>query len=115
MSAAQTPPTRIAAGLPNGSGAAAVLAAGVGSLAVALIAIAADQIASVKMAMAFYRPSGPLSGVTTTAVIVWLVVWAILEIRWRKKDVRIGRIAAVALVLVALSVLLTFPPIADLF
>jgi len=63
------------AGLPNGSGAAAILAAGIGSFMVAVLAIAADNSAAVKSLLNFYRPSGPLSGVTTTAVLVWLIAW----------------------------------------
>lgn len=101
--------------VPNGSGAAAVLAAGIGSFTLASLAIAADQIAGVKSAMVFYKPTGPLSGVTTVAVVVWLLVWAILEGLWRKRTVALGRISAAAVALLVLALLLTFPPIADLF
>jgi D-alanyl-lipoteichoic acid acyltransferase DltB (MBOAT superfamily) len=101
--------------LPNGSGAAAVLAAGIGSLMVAVFAIAADQISSVKRMMVFYKPTGPLSGVTTCAVVIWLVVWMVLDRRWRTRDVALGKIVTVAMTLLGLSVLLTFPPVADLF
>jgi len=45
--------------LSNGSGAAAILSAGIGSFAVALIAIAADQSVFVKGLFAFYKPAGP--------------------------------------------------------
>lgn len=101
--------------LPNGSGAAALLAAGIGSLVLAVLAIAADQIAWLKSAMIFYKPTGPLSGVTASAIVVWLLVWVVLERLWRSKDVALGRICAAALVLTALGLLLTFPPLADLF
>jgi hypothetical protein len=101
--------------LPNGSGAAAILAAGIGSFMVAVLAIAADQFASIKRLMVFYKPTGPLSGVTTSAILFWLIAWAILEWRWRKRTVALGRINAVALVLLGLSLLLTFPPLADQF
>jgi D-alanyl-lipoteichoic acid acyltransferase DltB (MBOAT superfamily) len=103
------------AALPNGSGAAAVLAAGIGSLMVAVFALLADQISSLKQMMVFYKPTGPLSGVTTCAVVIWLVVWMVLDRRWRKRDVALGRIVTVAVTLLGLSVLLTFPPVADLF
>jgi hypothetical protein len=43
------------------------------------------------------------------------VAWAILEARWRKRDVDISRVNAVAFALLGLGLLLTFPPIADLF
>lgn len=106
---------KISEAIPNGSGAAALLAAGIGSFALAVLAIAADQIAPVKNAMIFSKPTGPLSGVTTTAAFIWLVAWAVLEGRWRKKTVGTGRIAAASLVLLVLALLLTFPSLADLF
>ena len=99
---------------PNGAGAAAVLAAGIGSLAVAVFAIAADKAASIKSLMNFYRPTGPLSGVTTCAIVVWLVAWALLHWRWSWRNVQAGRVTVAAFILLLLSLLLTFPPIADL-
>jgi hypothetical protein len=99
----------------NGGGAAALLAAGIGSFALAMLAIAGDQIAAVKNAMIFSRPTGPLSGVTTTAILIWLAAWAVLEWRWRKKTVAMGRVAWAAAGLLVLALLLTFPPVADLF
>jgi hypothetical protein len=101
--------------MPNGSGAAAILSAGIGAFLVASLAMLADKSASIKSMMNFYKPTGPLSGVTTTAILVWLGVWAVLEFRWRARAVPIGRVVAVALTLLALSLLLTFPPVGDLF
>ena len=100
--------------LTNGSGAAAILAAGVGSFALAILAVAGDKSAAVKSSLAFYKPTGPLSGVTTTAILIWLVTWLLLHWSWRRKTVAMGRINIVALVLLGLSLLLTFPPIVDL-
>jgi hypothetical protein len=99
---------------PNGGAAAAVLAAGLGSFLVSVFAILADKIAAVKAVMVFYKPTGPLSGVTTCAIVGWLLVWLVLHMLWRSRMVDMGRIRTVALVLLILSVLLTFPPVADL-
>jgi hypothetical protein len=107
--------SEISAVLPNGSGAAAILAAGIGSFAVAAFAIAADKSAFVKNLFVFYKPSGALSGETTVAILLWLAAWAILDRRWRKRTVSLRRINVIALGLLSLSVLLTFPPIGDLF
>jgi len=107
--------TSTSVGLPNGSGAAALLAAGIGSFVLAVLAIAGDQIAAFGKSMIFYKPTGPLSGVTTSAIAVWLVVWAVLDARWRKRSLSLARVGTAALLLLALSLLLTFPPIADLF
>ncbi len=101
--------------ITNGSGAAALLAAAVGSLALACLAVAADKSVAVKSALNFYKPTGPLSGVTTSAIVLWLLLWALLDRRWSNKTVAVNRVSAVALVLLGLSFLLTFPPIVDLF
>jgi hypothetical protein len=99
---------------PNGAGAAAVLAAGIGSFLVAVFAILADKAPSIKSVMNFYKPTGPLSGVTTCAIVVWLGVWLILHRRWHWRNIP-ARSNTIALILLFLSLLLTFPPIADLF
>ena len=101
--------------LTNGSGAAAILSAGVGCFALAVLALAGDKSTLIKSSLVFYKPTGPLSGVTTTAILIWLFTWGILEWRWRKTTVAAGRINTVALALLGLSLILTFPPIVDLF
>jgi hypothetical protein len=101
--------------ISNGFGAAAILSAGIGSFAVAFFAIAADRSASVKNLFFFYKPTGALSGVTTVAILLWLAAWVILDWRWRKRTVSLRRINIIALVLLGLSLLLTFPPVGDLF
>jgi hypothetical protein len=100
--------------IPNGSGAAAILSAGIGSFAVALFTIVADKSAYAKNLFVLYKPTGPLSGVTAAAILLWLAVWATLEWRWRKRAVALSRINIIAFVLLGLSLLLTFP-VADLF
>jgi len=100
---------------PNGAGAAAVLAAGIGSFLVAVLAILADKVASIKSLMNLYKPTGPLSGVTTCAMVAWLAAWALLHWRWSWRNVAVGRVTAAAFILLFLGLLLTFPPIADLF
>ncbi len=115
MSASSSSPAPQVRNFPNGGGAAAVLSAGIGSLCVAVFAILADQFAAMKSLMNFYKPTGPLSGVTTCAIVVWLAAWFILHARWRNRNLALARINAAAFVLLILGLLLTFPPIADLF
>lgn len=99
----------------NGSGAAAILSAAVASFALAMLALAGDKFAAVKNSLIFYKPTGPLSGVTDIAIMIWLVLWLVLEMRWRKRRVALGPICVASFVLLGLSFLLTFPPIADIF
>lgn len=100
---------------PNGGGAAAVLAAGIGSFLLSVFAILGDQSAFFKKLFVFYKPTGPLSGVATCAIIIWLLVWLILHRRWQRRMLAMRRVSTAALVLLILALLLTFPPIADLF
>lgn len=113
MSAQSSSPAPNAQAFPNGAGSAALLAAGIGSFMVALLALVADKVTAFKNMMIFYKPTGPLSGVTTCALLVWLLCWWILERRWSRRAVS-ARVSVAALVLLGLSLLLTFPPIADL-
>ena len=60
--------TRQQKDLTNGPAAAAILASGIGSLALGLSTTLAQAIAPVKEALNFYDPAGSLSGETTVAV-----------------------------------------------
>jgi len=100
--------------LRNGSGAAAVLAAGAGCFVLAVLAFAGDKSSEIKNLLNWYKPTGALSGVTSGAIVVWVLVWLALELRWRNRDVAVGRACAAALGLLGLSLLLTFPPLVDL-
>ncbi|MGD0345703.1 MAG: hypothetical protein ABSA85_03050 [Terracidiphilus sp.] len=115
MSAQNTSASAPSATRPNGAGAAAILAAGIGAFLLAVFAILADQSAAIKSLMIFWKPTGPLSGVTTCAIMLWLAVWAILHARWHNQNVVLTRVNAAAFALLILGLLLTFPPIADLF
>ena len=76
--------------LPNGPAAAAILSAGMGSALLGILALAGDASKAVAKLLNFYAPSGPLSGVTTVAILVWLVTWFILGARWRTRTVAMG-------------------------
>ena len=98
----------------NGSGAAAILAAGVGSFVFALLALAGDKSAAVKSSLVFYKPTGALSGVSDVAILIWIVVWVGLELMWRRKTVRLGAVCGWSFAMLVLGFLLTFPPVVDL-
>ena len=97
----------------NGSGAAAVLSAGIGSFALAVLAFIGDKSALFKSHLSFYQPTGPLSGVTTIAILIWLVTWGILEWRWHNRTLPMKRINLIALALLGSALVLTFPPFVD--
>ena len=100
--------------IPNGPGGAAILAAGIGCATMGILALAGDASDAVNKAMNFYNPTGALSGVTTLAILAWLVSWFVLNRLWHDSTVPMLKINVVAFALLAVGFLLTFPPFMDL-
>lgn len=100
--------------IPSGPAAAAILSVGAASCALGILALVADGSKAAGRWLMFYRASGPLSGVSTVAILVWLGIWFVLAKRWRGKNVDLGKTNALAFFLLACGLLLTFPPFTDL-
>jgi hypothetical protein len=93
----------------NGTAMAAFLAAGIGAFAMGAIVLLNE--AGLFAAPSLYAPAGGVTGRTTLAAIVWLIAWGVLHTRWKTRNIAPGRVYAVTLILVALGVLGTFPPV----
>lgn len=100
--------------IPNGAGAAAILAAGIGCGAVGILAFAGDASDAIGKLLNFYNPTGTLSGVTTVAIVVWVVAWFILDRLWSGRTVSATGVNVLAFVGLIIGFLLTFPPFMDL-
>lgn len=100
--------------IPNGPGAAAVLAAGIGCAAIGILDLAGDASEAIGRLLNFYNPTGTLSGVTTVAIIVWLVTWFALNRLWHTRTVAMAKVTVAAFALLVVGFLLTFPPFMDL-
>lgn len=98
-----------AADKPEGPVAAAILAAGIGALALGVLTTLAEASAPIKEFLNLYDPVGPLSGKTTGAIVIWLVAWLVLHLIYRTKPVESRLALTVSLVLIALGVIGTFP------
>lgn len=94
---------------PEGPVAAAILAGGVGALALGILTTVAEASTAFKDFLTVSDPVGPLSGKTIGAVVIWLVSWVVLHMMYRDKAVESRTPLTVALVLIALGVLGTFP------
>jgi hypothetical protein len=94
---------------PEGPIAAAVLAGGIGCFVLGLLTTLAEANASIKDWLNWNDDVGPLSGKTGLTVIVWLIVWAILHVIYRGRRFETRRALVIALILIALGVLGTFP------
>jgi len=101
--------------IPSGPAAAAMIGAGIGSLAIGILTTAAEASEALKNSLNLYNPVGPLSGKTLGGMAVWLIAWLILHAIWKDKEINLRSAFTWALVLIGLGVLLTFPPFFVLF
>lgn len=90
-----------------------MLSAGIGIAVLGVLTITGDKSAAIKSAMIFYKPTGPLSGVTTVAILAWFLSWVMLHVIWSKRDISLKRIVYASFTLLVLGLLLTFPPFID--
>jgi hypothetical protein len=98
----------------NGGAAAAVLAVAIGSFVLGVCALVGDASPVVAHLLNVWNPTGPLSGVTALAIIAWLMAWFALARAWSGRSLQLRRINLLALVLISVGLLLTFPPFMDL-
>jgi len=101
----------------NGPVSAALLAGGIGSAAMGLITLIYeinDKSAFAK-AMAWNKGVGGLSGKSSLAIIIFFVSWAILHYLWKDKETDFARIPSIAIALLIVGLLGTFPPVWHLF
>ena len=100
---------------PEGPISAAIIAGGVGALALGIVTTLAEASTRVSDGLEWSTRVGPLSGKTIVAVIVWLVAWGVLHLIFRKRPFETSGALIIALVLIALGVLGTFPEFFQLF
>jgi hypothetical protein len=94
---------------PEGPIAAAVIAGGIGAAALGVFTTLAEASTGVKNWLQWSDAVGPLSGKVLMALLVWLVAWALLYLALRNKPYETRRALTIALVLIGLGVLGTFP------
>jgi hypothetical protein len=94
---------------PEGPIAASIIAGGIGAAALGLFTTLAEASTDIHDWLDWDADVGPLSGKTIMAVIVWLVAWAVLHVVYRSRPYETRRAFIIAVVLIALGVLGTFP------
>jgi hypothetical protein len=85
----------------------------IGCAAMGILAFAGDASDAIGKFLN-YNPTGTLSGVTTLAILAWLVSWFVLSRLWAHSNVAIGRVNLSAFIPLLVGFLLTFPPFMDL-
>lgn len=97
------------------SAVAALLAAGIGCLAMGIVTTLSEALKPVADMLNLYKPTGPLSGKSLAAIVVWLFAWAAASRLAQKKQINVGRWLTFAFISVGIGLVMTFPPFFDLF
>ncbi|MEX0600627.1 MAG: hypothetical protein WD423_12525 [Rhodothermales bacterium] len=95
--------------IANGAAMAAYLSAGIGSFAMGFVVLL-NSIGLFPFP-ALYAPAGGVTTRTTAAVLLWLGAWVLLHRRWKAREIDSRKVLRTTLALIALGVLLTFPPL----
>jgi hypothetical protein len=95
---------------PNGPVAAALIAGGVGSAAIGTVTLLTQANANLANSLAWYMPAGSLSGQIGIGLIAYFASWIMLHLTLRGRNVNFARAMTVALLLLVLGLLGTFPP-----
>jgi hypothetical protein len=98
---------------PNGPVSAALLAGGIGSAAFGLITLVYElnDTSVFAKSLNWYNPTGGLSGKSTLGVVAFFLTWAILHYLWKDKETNFPRISSIAIALLVVGLLCTFPPV----
>lgn len=105
----------------TGPAVAALIAVGVGLIALAVSHLLAELSIPLKDAihaigkawMPGAQGIGPYSGKETIALVAWLGMWALLHGLWRRREVPIVTGAAILLVLLGVATTLLWPPVTE--
>ena len=99
----------------DGAALAAILSAGLGCAAIGLMVVLAEAIPPIKEMLNWWSPAGPLTGKTGVGVIVWIVSWIFLHQIWRRREIAFRKIWLLALLLIVVGWIGTFPPVFEFF
>jgi len=100
---------------PEGPVAAAVIAGGVGVLALGIFTTLSEMSTTIGDLLNLYNPVGSLSGKTVFAVVIWLVTWAVLHRVYGDRGFETRKTLTLALIGIALGTLGTFPVFFEAF
>ncbi|MBW4437799.1 MAG: hypothetical protein KME04_11730 [Pleurocapsa minor GSE-CHR-MK-17-07R] len=94
---------------------AAMIASGIGSLVLGLAIILSEVSAGIKTFLTWNSGVGSLSGKTGVSIIAFVVGWAVLHFVFKSRPISLMTSFIITVVLVALGLLLTFPPVFLMF
>lgn len=110
-----TPLERATESKPNGPAVAVTIATGIGALVLGIFTLLSEASEGVHEFLEFSERVGPLSGKTVFGTAAFLLSWGGLHVALRDRELPWRVAIATFLVLLAIGLLLTFPPFFQLF
>lgn len=96
-----------------------ILASGIGCAIFGFFVTLSESNGSVKQALTIMNSVGPLSGKVIISFSLWIVVWVILHIKMKNKQLNHHKVYKLSFSFILLGLLGTFPPfyqmVAELF
>jgi hypothetical protein len=99
----------------SGQAVAALISSGIGTLFIGLMTTGAEASAGLKEFLKWSDPVGPLSGKIGVSLIVWLISWIVMHQLFKDKESNLARAFTITLILIALGIVFTFPPVFEAF
>jgi hypothetical protein len=98
---------------PNGPAAAALLAGGIGSAIFGLVTVIneTNSASAFSKSLVWVKSVGGLSGKSSLGIIAFFLAWAILAFLWKGKEVKFNTVSFIALGMLGVGLLFTFPPV----
>src|SRR5512133_4040632 len=90
---------------PSGPAAAAILAAGIGTLVLGIMTTWAEASTGFADSLQWNDRVGPLSGKTIISAIAYFGAWGVLHLLWRRSNPPLQRIVWITVFLIALGVI----------
>ena len=100
---------------PNGPVAAVMLATGIGTVVLGLMTLLSEASEGIHEFLEWSERVGPLSGKTILGAGAFLVSWGGLHLALRGKEVAWRPVITATIVMIAIALVLTFPPFFQLF
>lgn len=92
-----------------------MVSAGIGCALIGIATVLAEAYPSVKEALNWWNPAGPLTGKTGVGVITWLIGWFLLHLTLKKRELPFAKAWHITLFFIIIGLLGTFPPVFELF
>jgi hypothetical protein len=101
--------------ISNGKAAAALLAGAAGIALLGIFSVLAQWLPPFRMLLALNPAVGSLSGKTTIPVVLWVILWLVMDYSWKGKELDFKKVLIWIRVLLVIGLLGTFPLVYRLF